>query len=192
MSLRSHFRARKLSHKLNQLIRVMAPTLIALSFAGVAHAQGTMDFSGAQTLMGTFKNFTVDRQVEPLVMGSEITGLDDRHAYLKLGNTVARFAFNYLDLPTPTPGFLPRADADGGLSFDPDTLEPRRRKQTSDVLASEDVTVQTSNDAPIVLEKNPIPWPKEQVAETARAGTSEQSAPTEERDMLGPEYVREM
>jgi hypothetical protein len=138
------------------------------------------------------KNFTLDRQVEPLVMGSEITGLDDRHAYLKLGNTVARFAFNYLDLPTPTPGFLPRADADGGLSFDPDTLEPRRRKQTSDVLASEDVTVQTSIDAPIVLEKNPIPWPKEQVAETERSGISEHSTPTEERDTLGPEYVREM
>ena len=51
--------ARKLSHKLNQLIRVMAPTLIALSFAGVAHAQGTMDFSGAQTLMGTFKTFAI-------------------------------------------------------------------------------------------------------------------------------------
>jgi hypothetical protein len=55
MPLRSSFRARKLRHKLNQLIRVMAPTLVALSFAGVAHAQGTMDFSGAQTLMGTFK-----------------------------------------------------------------------------------------------------------------------------------------
>jgi len=37
--------------------RVMAPTLIALSLAGVAHAQGTMDFSGAQTLMGTFKTW---------------------------------------------------------------------------------------------------------------------------------------
>jgi len=35
----------------------MAPTLIALSLAGVAHAQGTMDFSGAQTLMGTFKTW---------------------------------------------------------------------------------------------------------------------------------------
>jgi len=35
--------------------RVMGPTLVALTFAGVAHAQGTMDFSGAQTLMGTFK-----------------------------------------------------------------------------------------------------------------------------------------
>jgi len=40
-------------------IRVMAPTLLALTFAGVAHAQGTMDFSGAQTLMGTFKTFAI-------------------------------------------------------------------------------------------------------------------------------------
>ena len=42
--------------------RVMAPTLLALSFASVAdvaHAQGTMDFSGAQTLMGTFKTFAI-------------------------------------------------------------------------------------------------------------------------------------
>ena len=40
-------------------LRVMAPTLFALTFASVAHAQGTMDFSGAQTLMGTFKTFAV-------------------------------------------------------------------------------------------------------------------------------------
>jgi len=72
------------------------------------------------------KNFTVDRQIEPLVMGSEISGLDDRHAYLKLGNTVARFDFDYLDLPTPTIGFLPRKSADGEMSFDPDTLKPSR------------------------------------------------------------------
>lgn len=38
--------------------RVMGPTLVALAFAGVAHAQGTMDFSGAQTLMETFKTLT--------------------------------------------------------------------------------------------------------------------------------------
>ena len=40
-------------------IRVMAPTLVALTFASAAHAQGTMDFSGAQTLMGTFKTFAI-------------------------------------------------------------------------------------------------------------------------------------
>ena len=40
-------------------IRAMAPTLLALSFAGVAHAQGTMDFSGATTLMNTFQTFAV-------------------------------------------------------------------------------------------------------------------------------------
>jgi hypothetical protein len=42
--------------------RVMGPTLLALAFAGVAnvaHAQGTMDFSGAQTLMETFKTFAI-------------------------------------------------------------------------------------------------------------------------------------
>ena len=44
---------------LARAFRVMAPALFALTFASVAHAQGTMDFSGAQTLMGTFKTFAV-------------------------------------------------------------------------------------------------------------------------------------
>ncbi|SNT11967.1 Type II/IV secretion system protein [Granulicella rosea] len=43
------------SQQLMRAMRLIAPTLVAMSFAGVAHAQGTMDFSGAQTLMGTFK-----------------------------------------------------------------------------------------------------------------------------------------
>jgi hypothetical protein len=42
---------------------VMGPTLTALALMGagsaVAHAQGTMDFSGAQTLMSTFKTFAM-------------------------------------------------------------------------------------------------------------------------------------
>ena len=45
--------------KLFHATRVMWPTLVALTFASVAHAQGTMDFSGAQTLMGTFKTFAI-------------------------------------------------------------------------------------------------------------------------------------
>ena len=40
-------------------MRLIAPPLIAMSLASVAHAQGTIDFSGAQTLMGTFKTFAV-------------------------------------------------------------------------------------------------------------------------------------
>ncbi len=40
-------------------IRAMAPTLLALSLSSVAHAQGTMDFSGATTLMTTFKTFAI-------------------------------------------------------------------------------------------------------------------------------------
>jgi hypothetical protein len=45
--------------KIARAARTLAPTLIALTLAGVAHAQGTMDFSGAQTLMGSFKTFAV-------------------------------------------------------------------------------------------------------------------------------------
>jgi len=52
-------RTPNLKNKLAHAVRVMAPTLFALTFASVAHAQGTMDFSGAQTLMGTFKTFAI-------------------------------------------------------------------------------------------------------------------------------------
>ena len=45
--------------KINNAIRTLAPAIFALTFASVAHAQGTMDFSGAQTLMGTFKTFAI-------------------------------------------------------------------------------------------------------------------------------------
>ena len=57
IAIRSRFVRLLVSFKKNgaRAFRVLAPTLVALSFAGVAHAQGTMDFSGAQTLMSTFK-----------------------------------------------------------------------------------------------------------------------------------------
>jgi len=62
MSLRSSFRSKNLSRKLIRTARIMGPTFVALAVAGatnIAHAQGTMDFSGAQTLMGTFKTFAI-------------------------------------------------------------------------------------------------------------------------------------
>ncbi|MGB6130359.1 MAG: hypothetical protein WCC14_21415 [Acidobacteriaceae bacterium] len=65
MSLRPRFslQSTHFKRKLLHAAHVLGPTLVALTFAGVSssvvHAQGTMDFSGAQTLMGTFKTFAM-------------------------------------------------------------------------------------------------------------------------------------
>ena len=59
MTHRQYLRLRNLNRTFGNIVRMLAPTLIAVSFTSVAHAQGTMDFSGAQTLMGTFKTFAV-------------------------------------------------------------------------------------------------------------------------------------
>ncbi|WP_263368876.1 TrbC/VirB2 family protein [Edaphobacter bradus] len=45
--------------QLLQAARALWPMLVTLAFASVAHAQGTMDFSEATTLMGTFKTFAI-------------------------------------------------------------------------------------------------------------------------------------
>jgi hypothetical protein len=52
-------------HNLRRTAHALWPTFLALSLAGVAHAQGTMDFSGATTLMSTFNvsTPTVQQQV---------------------------------------------------------------------------------------------------------------------------------
>jgi len=48
------------SHKARKTeARRQVPTLVAISLSSAAHAQGTMDFSGADTLMQTFKTFAV-------------------------------------------------------------------------------------------------------------------------------------
>jgi hypothetical protein len=75
------------------------------------------------------KNFSLDRQTEPLVMDSEISGLADKHAFLKLGNRVARFSFVYSNMPIIAEDFVPRAIEDDELSFDPQTLTPLRKKR---------------------------------------------------------------
>lgn len=50
-----HLHKQRIAHA----ARVLAPTLFALTFAGVAHAQGSIDFSGATTVMNSFKTFAI-------------------------------------------------------------------------------------------------------------------------------------
>ena len=51
--------AQETRHKLAYAGRVLAPTLVAFAVAGAAHAQGTVDMSGATNLMNTFKTFAI-------------------------------------------------------------------------------------------------------------------------------------
>src|SRR5258708_13548892 len=50
------------------------------------------------------KNFALDRQTEPLVLPSEVSGLDDLRGFLKYGNHVARFSFPFIALTQKNPG----------------------------------------------------------------------------------------
>jgi hypothetical protein len=75
-------------------------------------------------------NFTVERQVEPLVLDSEVSGLPDKHAFLKLGNHVARFSFEYRNISATQPAFVPRRLDDDDLTFEPKTLTKKPPKPT--------------------------------------------------------------
>ncbi|HEX4029192.1 MAG TPA: type IV secretion system DNA-binding domain-containing protein [Terracidiphilus sp.] len=65
------------------------------------------------------RNFALDRQVEPLVLESEISGLADLHAYMKYQNYVTRFSFPYFDMPEIAKGFELRERPDDKLPYDP-------------------------------------------------------------------------
>ena len=65
------------------------------------------------------RNFQLDRQVEPLVMESEISGLADLHAYMKYQNNVTRFSFPYFDMPVVANGFEARERPDDKLPYQP-------------------------------------------------------------------------
>ena len=48
------------------------------------------------------------RQIEPLVMASEIQGLNDLHGYLKSENLVVQAQSPYAEIKQKQPAFLPR------------------------------------------------------------------------------------
>lgn len=65
------------------------------------------------------RNFQLDRQVEPLVLESEISGLADLHAFMKYQNYVTRFSFPYFDMPVVANGFEARERPDDQLPYQP-------------------------------------------------------------------------
>ena len=54
------------------------------------------------------RSFGVERQVEPLVIPSEISGLPSLRGYLKLENLVVRLHFPFVDMPSRHPAFIER------------------------------------------------------------------------------------
>ena len=68
------------------------------------------------------RNFTLDRQIEPLVMESEISGLADLHAYMKFENYVTRFSFPRFDMPIVASDFDLRDTPEDKLPYDPKNI----------------------------------------------------------------------
>jgi hypothetical protein len=54
------------------------------------------------------QGYGLERQVEPLVMASEIAGLPALRGFLKLGNLVVRLTFPFIHLPTKVPALIER------------------------------------------------------------------------------------
>jgi hypothetical protein len=78
----------------------------------------------------------MDRQVEPLVMASEIQGLEDLHSFLKLGNNVTRFSFPHMDRDLIAPPFVARDIPEGDMWLNPlAPAQPKPPASTSTVAA---------------------------------------------------------
>jgi hypothetical protein len=73
----------------------------------------------------TGRNFMLDRQTEPLVLPSEVSGLDDLRGFLKYGNHVARFSFPFIALEEQCPGFDERKMDDLIVPNTPLPAEPQ-------------------------------------------------------------------
>jgi hypothetical protein len=74
------------------------------------------------------RNFSLDRQIEPLVMASEIEGLPDLHGYLKYENCVTRFRLPKVELPEIADDLVKRDLRDVVRPIERDRA-PKRAKQ---------------------------------------------------------------
>jgi hypothetical protein len=73
-------------------------------------------------------SYNNERDVEPLVMDSEISGLENLHGYLKSGNLVVRMSFPFVELPTKHPKYIQR----------PAEIRPEEPRKTAAAAAGAD------------------------------------------------------
>ncbi len=102
------------------------------------------------------RNFALDRQVEPLVLESEIAGLADLHAYMKYQNYVTRFSFPYFNMPEVAEGFERRERPDEKLPYDPTRVrgdEPNTELKQ----VPEESSSSQPNSLPVVQQVEPEP-----------------------------------
>jgi type IV secretory pathway TraG/TraD family ATPase VirD4 len=123
-------------------------------------------------------NFSLDRQVEPVVLESEISGLPDLTAFLKHGNYVTGFSFPYLDvMPMNVNGFEPRELENVPLTYDPNS-DQRSQRAGRRAPAS---TAPATSEAPSPFEDTEKPLePSAPVGRTpARTRTKDRERTTE-------------
>jgi len=92
------------------------------------------------------KSFTLDRQIEPLVMKSEVEGLPDLHTFVKINNYVSRFSFPPMSLPKIAEALKPRPIAEHKMWFNP--LAPATEADTTTNPQPEKTPKKASKKAP--------------------------------------------
>ena len=111
--------------------------------------------------------------------------MEDKHAFLKHGNHVARFNFNYVEIPKTIPAFVPRRVENDELEFDPKTLEPKpRRNPAATEKASSQAKAKTPAAAKDASAETPAKAPKRiRKPGGARAAKEEQPEAMEPPDV---------
>jgi hypothetical protein len=94
------------------------------------------------------KSYHNERRTEPLVLPSEISGLQRLHALLKVDNLVVPFSFPYLAPVKAQPGFIPR-------EIKPRVVEIEKRPARPSALAQEIRPRESENFEGIVAGQEP-------------------------------------